>query len=432
MWRPGARTRPPLTEARPDFQGDRDLVALVAGLGGRGSQRGELEKPAICTSRMRERQPGSSGLRPYAFSRRNGGLRGLRRRRSLREPGCVPPILVCRTAWMDFYDGLRLGADKPKGGGAYVQEKGFGHEIFNFRREADGKYRGYVRPPGSTMGSATVEGQRLNISKLGAGTSADRIHGVTVFWVATNPVLGGTRIVGWYDDATVFREWRPSPSPRPLPNGHDAGFMIEATKGHLVSPSDDRVYVIPRATSSQTGIGQSNVWYPSPELGAKLLAYPPQVIPGASLKSTPAATQPKVKRASDTDARLRVERAAMDAVIKWCEARALPWSDVSLQKLGWDIQAGEGKQTLRIEVKGSSSPIGDTLLELTPNEFAKMTSEEHRDRYRLAVVSVQGTSTKLVMFAWSHEADAWVGDGLTLVLHQVMSARVEIIRPSTK
>lgn len=83
-------------------------------------------------------------------------------------------------------------------------------------------------------------------------------------------------------------------------------------------------------------------------------------------------------------------------------------------------------------MKGSSSKIGDALLEVTPNEFAKMTSEEHRDRYRLAVVSVQGTATKLVMFAWSHEADAWVGDGLILVLHQVMSAQVEIIGPSTK
>lgn len=329
---------------------------------------------------------------------------------------------------MDFYDGLRQGADKPTGGGAYVHEKGFGHEIFNFHRDTDAKYRGYVRPPGSTMGSDTVAGQRINITKLGANASDDRIEGITVFWVATNPVLGGTRVVGWYDDATVFRQWRQSPSPRLLPNGQDAGFMIEAASAHLVSPSDDRVHVVPRATATQTGIGQSNVWYPIEELSTKLLAYRAQVLSGAGLKpqSSPK-PKPKIKRAADTEARLHVERTAMDAVIKWCEARALPWSDVSLQKLGWDIEAGEGKLPLRIEVKGSSSPIGDALLELTPNEFAKMTSDEHRDWYRLAVVSVQGTAAKLVMFAWSHDAEAWVGEGFSLVLHPVMSARVQIV-----
>jgi Domain of unknown function (DUF3883) len=344
------------------------------------------------------------------------------------EPLAMVPVLVCRIAWMDFYKGL-VG-DKPVGGGAYVRKNGFGHEIFNFRRESDGKFRGYVQPPGTTRKPSTVPSQQINIAKLGASNDADRVHGVTVFWVATDPLQGETRVVGWYDDATVFRQWQPSTTRRRLQNGENAGFMIEAKEAHLISPSDDRVHRVPRATAMQTGIGQSNIWYPPAKLRAKLLAYRRRVGAGATPSPSISAASPRIRRTTDTEARLRVERAAMNAVIKWCEARELRWTDVSLRKVGWDIEAGEGKSALRIEVKGSSSQIGAALLELTPNEFQKMTLIENRCRYRLAVVSVQGSNTKLVMFAWSHDAGAWVGDRFALELQPVRSARVKIVHRS--
>lgn len=331
----------------------------------------------------------------------------------------MAPVLVCRTAWMDFYEGLRRGADKPKGGGAYVKEEGFGHEIFNFRKDDDGKFRGYVRPPGS----GRVRDQRINIDRLGAASGDDAITGVTVFWAATHPALGGTRIVGWYDDATVHRGWRPSPKKRVLPNGDDAGFMIEASKAHLI-PSDDRLRVLPRATARTTGIGQSNVWYPPDDWAAKLLEYKRKVATGQTMPKR----RPKhsAARMADTEARLRIERAAMQAAIQWCIDRGLRYEDVSLKKVGWDIEAGEGKGILRIEVKGSSLSIGSALLELTPNEFAKMV--EYRDSFRLAVVAVTKGLPQLVMFAWSHDAGAWIANAgqYALKLHEVVSARVEI------
>jgi hypothetical protein len=48
-----------------------------------------------------------------------------------RDPFATPMILF-RIAWMTRYQGMVSG-DTPVGGGAYVAEHGFGHEIFNFQ-----------------------------------------------------------------------------------------------------------------------------------------------------------------------------------------------------------------------------------------------------------------------------------------------------------
>jgi hypothetical protein len=90
-------------------------------------------------------------------------------------------VLVCRTAWMDFYRGTK--GDKATGGGAYVKEVGFGHEVFNFLQGHDGAFRGYVRPPSPGW----IRDQRINIVRLGASKDDDRVEDVTVFWVATHP-----------------------------------------------------------------------------------------------------------------------------------------------------------------------------------------------------------------------------------------------------
>jgi hypothetical protein len=317
---------------------------------------------------------------------------------------------------MDFYAGAK--GDTPMGGGAYVNERGFGHEIFNFRPDFDGKFRGYVRPPGALR----VRNQRINIDRLGSAKDDDRIRGVTVFWAATHPSLGGTRVVGWYENANVYRGWHPSPKKRVLPNGEDAGFMVEASTARLI-PSDDRTLELPRATSRQTGIGQSNVWYVPAPWARRLLRYRDRVRAGTAL-GKPAST-PTLGRTSDTEARLRIERAAMAATIAWCKLRGLPARDGSLQRLGWDIEAGQRPALLRIEVKGSSRPIGEALLELTPNEFAMM--GRHRTSFRLSVVSLAGKKPELAMFRWSGDKGAWVASGYEAKLHEVLSARVEVL-----
>jgi hypothetical protein len=319
---------------------------------------------------------------------------------------------------MDLYAGL--AGDKPQGGGSYVEEEGFGHEVFNFMADDDGRFRGYVRPP---------RGGRIHIERLGAAAGAKHVSCVTVFWAATNPIRGGTCVVGWYDNATVYRDWKPSSKKtRLLPNGDKAGFVVEAPSTHLIS-SDDRLLDLPRANAKQTGIGQANVWYPPPEWAKKLLDYRKAVMSGNPLgPGPPPPVKPGVAHAADTEARLRIERAAMKVTIAWCEQRGLPWKDVSLQRLGWDVEAGQGKALLRIEVKGSSLPLGAAFLELTPNEFAKM--KEHRGSFRLAVVSIVNDKPMLAMFAWSQDGAAWIADkgALSLKVHEILAARVEVVK----
>ena len=56
------------------------------------------------------------------------------------------PMIFLRVAWMSRYRGI-AGGDTPVGGGAYVAEHGFGHEIFNFQPFKSAVF-GYAQPPG--------------------------------------------------------------------------------------------------------------------------------------------------------------------------------------------------------------------------------------------------------------------------------------------
>ncbi len=103
--------------------------------------------------------------------------------------------LFCNVGWMERYEGL-LSGDEILGGGAYVKEEGRGHEICNF--STDGKWvYGSVRPPG----------HEIDIERIGAKPSDESISGITVVWTASRPT-GGTAVVGWYEAATVFRNYQ--------------------------------------------------------------------------------------------------------------------------------------------------------------------------------------------------------------------------------
>lgn len=62
---------------------------------------------------------------------------------------------------------------------------------------------GYVQPPNA--GAKADQGQ-INIDRLG-GAGADSVDGVLVVWTARRP-KGGTVVVGWYKDATVYRYYQ--------------------------------------------------------------------------------------------------------------------------------------------------------------------------------------------------------------------------------
>jgi hypothetical protein len=103
------------------------------------------------------------------------------------------PILFCFVAWMEKYRG-DPEKDVPRGGGAFIDENGYGFEIFNFL-PVGSKLYGYV----STMRGG------IRIERLQAATNSDSVSGVTVVFVARHPELGTPVVVGWYTNATVYR-----------------------------------------------------------------------------------------------------------------------------------------------------------------------------------------------------------------------------------
>lgn len=160
------------------------------------------------------------------------------------------PVLFCNVGWMERYDGI--DGDSIQRGGSYNKDS-IGHEVCNFSN-VHGKVYGYVQPTG-----------QIKIERLGAGKNDEYISGVTVIWTA-GPDSGGTAVVGWYRNATVFREAQKIRRPTALQksNGLDTFRVVASAADATLLPSDSRSFMIPRAVKG--GIGQSNVWYAdSPE-----------------------------------------------------------------------------------------------------------------------------------------------------------------------
>jgi 5-methylcytosine-specific restriction protein A len=160
------------------------------------------------------------------------------------------PILFCNVGWMERYDGI--DGDSIQRGGSYNKDS-IGHEVCNFSN-IDGTVYGYVQPTG-----------QIKIEKLGAAKQDEQVTGVTVIWTA-GPDSGGTAVVGWYKNATVFREYQKIKRPTELQksNGLDTFRIVALASDATLLPVDKRSFMIPRAVKG--GIGQSNVWFAdSPE-----------------------------------------------------------------------------------------------------------------------------------------------------------------------
>lgn len=107
-------------------------------------------------------------------------------------------MLFCNIGWMSRYEGLAGKPDKIVGGGKWVTENETGNEVCNFLACRDGYVYGHVE---------TIQGKKDRKIRIEAiGGSGDYVRGVDVVWTATDPDEGGRKVVGWYRNATVFRE----------------------------------------------------------------------------------------------------------------------------------------------------------------------------------------------------------------------------------
>lgn len=127
-------------------------------------------------------------------------------------------LVFCKISNMKYYKGSSR-SDVTYNGGSFVKENGYYHEEYNFLVRDTTADRvgdsgtvaesecclGFVE----TKSTSTSTSNHLHVEKiLGFGDAFKKelcVTGVTVIWCATSD-LNEISVVGWYKNATVFRE----------------------------------------------------------------------------------------------------------------------------------------------------------------------------------------------------------------------------------
>lgn len=157
-------------------------------------------------------------------------------------------VLFCNIAWMKYYHGSNED-DRPINGGKYIDENKNGGEVFNFT-QFNKKYYGYV------WGGGDIHIERFE----GVSRSNDTTKDVLVVWMASNPKQSGVYIVGWYKNATVYRQMQELCTN--IGEFYNYNITCDIKDGVLLS-EEDRTFAIPLATKAGKGKGkgQNNIWY---------------------------------------------------------------------------------------------------------------------------------------------------------------------------
>lgn len=319
----------------------------------------------------------------------------------------MKPMVFLNTAWMEYYKGLVGDDSEIHGGGSYVEEYGYGHEIYNFKK-INGKVYGYAQPGGAN-----------NLERLGAKLGADYLNGLTTIFTATHKD-GGTYIVGWYQNAIFYRDYQETVlSERKFKNEY-IGYYVEADERDAVLLSVDERFCFPKIPRGvKGGMGQSNVWYADSE---EMRSFRAEVLNKINKyeKSNKKLKNIKFNRNSNMDNRKITEEKAIKLVTQKYTELGYYVNSVEKQNLGWDLEATYEKIKLRIEVKGLS---GNRLtVEITSNEYSMM--NEYKDSYRLCVVTDCLDRPVIHTFSFSNEKKCWANDeGDELTIEQIISAR---------
>lgn len=318
------------------------------------------------------------------------------------------PMIFFNIGWMKRYGGP-TNDDPTLGAHGFLKGKfdngrppQHGHEAANFL-PLDGYLRGYA-PIGSD--------RRLDLSRIGAEKDAEDMDGVLVVWFARNPDDKRAYVVGWYQDAYLYRREQPTDGGTAWMIGGDCVRHIAETNAEngVCLPVEERTLSVPSAQREKGGFGQSCIWYCDnhPAFRKRVLDFIDRYEGGGP---TPSNQRPP--RNHDPAKRIAVENEAMERARAHFESAAggrLRIDDVSLKARGWDLEGFPKRgNPLLIEVKGVSGP--HVVVELTPNEFEKMRTPGLRDRY-VIFVSTGCLSDGVADHIYRYDAgsDSWKDD----------------------
>ncbi len=312
-------------------------------------------------------------------------------------------IVFARIGWMVWYRGPQPGDEKPIGGGSY-NKTSLGHEAFNFL-PLDGYMLGYFQPRLSPNYPSTVALERIEAGSAGK----TELKNILVVFVATDPKRGSQRIVGWYRDATVYRQGQTSKDRR----RHSFSYYLRAAatrEAAVLIPAGRRDFIIPRGKGA---FGQANVCYALDTNGqAKNLAWMDEAfeyIDGYNRENIWEEPESEadpdieqflettIERAAGFQSNPRIRRAVEDYAMKWAEKRLneLGYAPEDKHKnKPYDFLCKVSGKDLYVEVKGTQDD-GRTV-SLSPNEVEHAQKNKNSALFIVHSVKVKGKRRPVV------------------------------------
>lgn len=304
-----------------------------------------------------------------------------------------------RTAWMKEYRGVTSN-DKPIGAGSYYKTYTSGAEVFNFLPIGN-NYYGYIW---------IQNGRTLELRKLGAEKGDTYIDNITVVLFSKNPITGIQCIVGWYQNARIYKTPQKIKA-RELKKEKDFTILASVNKSRLLPP-EERHFTV-------SGPGQTNVWYPGLHKGKAFFDKLELYIQNPELLSKTRKKPLKGSWKPDVENKRKVEYAAMEMVEQYYTDEGFKVEYRHKENLGWDLEAINGSTKLLLEIKGLSADF--LSAELTANEYKN--SKLKQSSYRICVVSnALNKNKKLDIYYWNGKN--WINqDNVTIGVKEITSAR---------
>ncbi len=291
----------------------------------------------------------------------------------------MEPVLFARIGWMKYYNGPMIGDERPRGGGKY-NKTGTGHEAFNFH-EIEGRLFGYFQPQ--------MQASKIKLERIVPGTTEEMLKRVLAIFIATDPEHGSQRVIGWYRNATVYRN--PQPSPPKERNGFNYFLVAEVSKAVLL-PTDRRTQIVP---GGKGGFGQANICYlydqSSKSKSAKWMSealdfvqsYESEnLLVNPQAEATPAVidtVEQEFERAAgfqpNSKIRKAVELHAMGRAEREFNARGYQVEDVSKRR-PYDLLCTKSEGVKYVEVKGSQGVGIDVVLTAGEVDFIQKNSAD--------------------------------------------------------
>lgn len=172
-------------------------------------------------------------------------------------------LFICNIGYLKYYNGITPEDNfQGKGGGSYVVENNEGGERYNFRERGDGKNHGFVETNyrrGMTRQNQIEYANEISLESINSNfRDSDTAENVRVVFISYSPTLEKNVVVGWYENATVYRRRQDDFDNRP----YGYNISCNSNDAHLIH-DNDRTFIYPKKNNDgTTNFGQRAVSYP--------------------------------------------------------------------------------------------------------------------------------------------------------------------------